>query len=47
MSRFARNRYWPTVYLIDKRGRLRYIHIGEGAYPETELAIQTLLAEAN
>jgi thiol-disulfide isomerase/thioredoxin len=38
-------RYWPTLYLIDKRGRLRYTHIGEGAYPETEAAIQTLLAE--
>ena len=38
-------RYWPTLYLIDKRGRLRYTHIGEGAYPETEAAIQALLAE--
>lgn len=39
------NRYWPTLYLIDKKGNLRYIHIGEGAYRETEAAIQTLLAE--
>jgi len=39
------NRYWPTLYLIDKRGRLRYQHIGEGAYAETEAAIQLLLAE--
>lgn len=39
------NRYWPTLYLIDKQGRIRYTHIGEGAYEETELAIQTLLAE--
>jgi len=39
------NRYWPTVYLIDKRGRIRYVHIGEGAYEETEAAIQALLAE--
>ena len=39
------NRYWPTLYLIDKMGNLRYVHIGEGAYPETEAAIQTLLAE--
>jgi hypothetical protein len=39
------NRYWPTLYLIDKQGHIRYIHIGEGAYEETELAIQTLLAE--
>ena len=40
-----RTHYWPTLYLIDKRGHLRYTHIGEGAYPETEAAIQTLLAE--
>jgi hypothetical protein len=39
------NRYWPTLYLIDKQGRIRYTHIGEGAYPETEAAIRLLLAE--
>lgn len=39
------NRYWPTLYLIDKRGHIRYIHIGEGRYEETEAAIQALLAE--
>ena len=39
------NRYWPTMYLIDKRGHLRYTHIGEGAYETTEQAIQSLLAE--
>ncbi len=38
--------YWPTLYLIDKSGRIRYIHIGEGDYGQTETAIQTLLAEA-
>lgn len=40
------NRYWPTLYLIDKNGDLRYRHIGEGRYQETESAIQALLAEA-
>jgi thiol-disulfide isomerase/thioredoxin len=40
-----RNHYWPTIYLIDKSGHLRYVHIGEGAYAETEAAIQALLAE--
>lgn len=43
--RAYKNHYWPTLYLIDKNGRLRYIHIGEGRYRETEAAIQTLLAE--
>ena len=38
-------RYWPTTYLIDKRGHIRYRHIGEGAYEETEVAIQLLMAE--
>lgn len=39
------NRYWPTIYLIDKQGHLRYQHIGEGAYDSTEAAIQDLLKE--
>ena len=39
------NRYWPSLYLIDKRGHIRYLHIGEGSYEETEETIQALLAE--
>lgn len=39
------NRYWPTLYLIDKSGHIRYVHIGEGRYDETEAAIQALLNE--
>lgn len=39
------NRYWPTLYLIDRHGQIRYKHIGEGAYTETERAIQKLLYE--
>lgn len=35
--------FWPTLYLIDKNGHLRYVHVGEGRYKETELAIRTLL----
>lgn len=38
-------RFWPTLYLIDKNGHLRYMHIGEGAYDETEAAIVALLNE--
>lgn len=41
-----RNRYWPRKYLIDKDGFIRYDHIGEGAYAETENKIQELLLEA-
>lgn len=44
--RSYRQRYWPTIYLIDKRGQIRYQRIGEGAYPQTESAIQALLAES-
>jgi len=43
--RAYRQRYWPTIYLIDKQGHIRYKHIGEGAYAETERAIKDLLAE--
>jgi cytochrome c biogenesis protein CcdA/thiol-disulfide isomerase/thioredoxin len=39
------NRYWPAKYLIDRRGHLRYVHFGEGAYGATESHIRTLLAE--
>ena len=39
------NRYWPSEYLIDKDGVIRYTHIGEGAYTETENVIRELLAE--
>lgn len=41
-----RQRYWPVIYLIDDRGRLRYRHIGEGAYDRTRGWIERLLAEA-
>jgi len=37
---------WPADFLIDKDGRIAYMHIGEGDYGETELAIRKLLKEA-
>lgn len=37
--------YWPSLYLIDKNGHIRYMHIGEGQYQETEEAIVALLNE--
>jgi len=39
------NRYWPAFYLIDKRGQIRHVRIGEGGYDKTEAAIRELLAE--
>jgi len=39
------NRYWPTKYLLDKDGYLRFGHFGEGGYGECELVIQELLRE--
>jgi cytochrome c biogenesis protein CcdA/thiol-disulfide isomerase/thioredoxin len=40
------NQYWPAKYLIDARGRVRYVHFGEGEYDKTERAIRALLSEA-
>ena len=34
---------WPTKFLVDRTGQLRYGHRGEGAYAETEEAIRELL----
>ena len=39
------NRYWPRKYIADHEGYLRYDHIGEGRYDETEKVIQELLLE--
>jgi len=39
------NRYWPVLYLIDRHGRLRYRHIGEGSYDATRAWIERVLAE--
>lgn len=39
------NLYWPALYLIDKRGRIRYTHVGEGDYDTTERQIVDLINE--
>ena len=39
------NRYWPRKYIADHEGYIRFDHIGEGAYKETEEVIQLLLRE--
>jgi len=39
------NEYWPADYFIDRRGRIRYHHFGEGEYEKSERVIQELLSE--
>jgi thiol-disulfide isomerase/thioredoxin len=39
------NKCWPTKYLVDGDGYLRWVHFGEGAYAECEETIQELLHE--
>jgi thiol-disulfide isomerase/thioredoxin len=36
---------WPTVFIIDKQGAIRFTHVGEGAYAEAEQTIADLLKE--
>jgi hypothetical protein len=39
------NRYWPAKYFIDRAGKLRHYHFGEGEYAASEEVIQLLLSE--
>jgi peroxiredoxin len=36
---------WPTIVVVDKKGVIRYSHVGEGAYQKTESTIRQLLAD--
>jgi len=38
---------WPTIFILDKAGRVRWTHVGEGAYDQAEKTIQELLGEQN
>jgi thiol-disulfide isomerase/thioredoxin len=40
------NQYWPALYFIDAKGRVRYQYFGEGSYAQSEMMIQALLREA-
>jgi thiol-disulfide isomerase/thioredoxin len=40
------NQYWPALYLVDARGRVRQHYFGEGQYDKAEIALQRLLADA-
>src|SRR4029077_8539129 len=35
-----RNGYWPAFYFIDRAGRIRHMHIGEGDYDSSEQVIR-------
>ena len=37
---------WPALYFVDAQGRVRHHYSGEGAYEQSEMVIQELLAEA-
>lgn len=39
------NHYWPALYFVDGRGRVRDHHFGEGEYEQSERTIQRLVAD--
>lgn len=41
------NRFWPSKYLIDQQGYIRYQSHGEGGYGDFERAIQAVLLEGD
>jgi thiol-disulfide isomerase/thioredoxin len=44
--RALKNEYWPALYFVDARGKIRHHQFGEGEYEQSERIIQQLLAEA-
>jgi thiol-disulfide isomerase/thioredoxin len=44
--RAFRNEYWPALYFIDAKGRVRHHQFGEGDYEQSERVIQQLLTKA-
>jgi thiol-disulfide isomerase/thioredoxin len=40
------NEYWPALYFIDAKGRIRHHYFGEGEYAEAERVLQELLKES-
>ena len=39
------NEYWPSVYIADRRGRIRFHHFGEGRYDDEDRVVAQLLNE--
>ncbi|HSZ05991.1 MAG TPA: hypothetical protein VK778_12455 [Solirubrobacteraceae bacterium] len=37
--------FWPSMFVLDRRGAIAHRHIGEGGYTQTERAIKRLLDE--
>jgi uncharacterized protein with gpF-like domain len=42
----GRPAYWPRTYVLDRQGRIRFDHIGEGAYDELFDVVDYLLTES-
>lgn len=40
------NQYWPALYFLDSKGRIRHHQFGEGEYEQSEKIIRQLLVEA-
>ncbi len=40
------NRYWPALYFVDSKGKVRHSQFGEGEYEQSEQVIQRMLREA-
>ena len=43
--RAFKNEYWPALYFVDVKGRIRHHKFGEGDYDQSEVMIQQLLTE--
>lgn len=41
------NAYWPALYFIDAKGRIKHRQFGEGDYDKSERMIQRLLSESS
>jgi len=42
-----RNSYWPAFFFVDRSGRIRHTHVGEGDYDGSEQVIRELLSESS
>jgi thiol-disulfide isomerase/thioredoxin len=40
------NHYWPALYIVDAKGRIRHHQFGEGEYQQSERIIKQLLLDA-